>query len=87
MLNQHLCKEKFSEGMRVEGQSNKLSMRENGIFLVMEQGNICTAFTVTRLIPTAHCSGTLLIRSPMVKKIWLYQWGGHITEAALTFMI
>ena len=71
----------------MEGQSNKLSMRENGIFLVVEQGNICTAFTVTRLIPTAHCSGTLLIRSPMVKKIWLYQRGGHITEAALTFMI
>jgi len=42
MLNQHLCKEEFSEGMRVEGQSNKLSMRENGIFLVVEQGNICT---------------------------------------------
>lgn len=43
MLNQHLCKEQFSEGMRVEGQSNKLSVRENGIFLVMEQGKICTA--------------------------------------------
>ena len=43
MLNQHLCKEEFSEGMRVEGQSNKFSMRENGIFLVVEQGNICTA--------------------------------------------
>lgn len=43
MLNQHLCKEECSEGMRVEDQSNKLSMRDNGIFLVMEQGNICTA--------------------------------------------
>lgn len=43
MLNQHLCKEQFSEGMRVEGQSSKLCMRENGIFLVMEQGNISTA--------------------------------------------
>ena len=43
MLNQRLCKEEFSEGIRVEGQSNKLSMRENGIFLVVEQGNIHTA--------------------------------------------
>lgn len=42
MLNQHLYKG-ISEGMRVEGQSDKLSMRENGIFLVVEQGNICTA--------------------------------------------
>ena len=37
MLNQHLCKEECSEGMRVEGHG------DNGIFLVMEQGNICTA--------------------------------------------
>ena len=72
MLNQHLCKEQFSEGMRVEGQFSKLCMRENGIFSGHGARQYIYCFTVARLLPTPHCSGTPLIRSSMGKKIWLY---------------